>query len=127
MARIINGKKKASNLREWLIWQIRRLSYRWPARGQAFANARCTEKEFRANPGVDPRKVSARIRMFFECAICGRVFPRREVSADHIEPVVDPRKGWEGWDRSEERRVGKECRSRWSTEHEKKKEKKRRA
>jgi len=98
MAKIINGKKKASTLKEWLIWQIRRLSYRWPARAQAFADARRSEKEFKQRPGVDPYKVSRRIKLFFECAICGRRFPRREVSADHIDPVVDPARGWEGWD-----------------------------
>src|SRR6266511_5604067 len=33
-------------------------------------------------------------------------------------------KGWQRLDRSEERRVGKECRYRWSPYHEKKKKKK---
>src|SRR5438876_7861234 len=41
------------------------------------------------------------------------------------EPQLDPAKDVRGnvEDRSEERRVGKECRSRWSAYHEKKKEK----
>src|SRR5687768_18097199 len=36
---------------------------------------------------------------------------------DGSEPVDDPPAGFATWERSEERRVGKECRSRWSPEH----------
>jgi len=98
MARVVNGKKKASTLDEWLRWQLRRLSYRWPPRSQAFAEARRNVDEFKRRPGVRKASVSARIKQFFECAICHKVFPRREVSADHVDPVVDPRRGWKGWD-----------------------------
>ena len=98
VARIIGGKKRPSSLKEWLTWQLRRLSYRWPPRSAAFAAARCTLKDFLKRPGIDPRKVSARIRKFFRCGLCGKVFPRREVSADHVDPVVDPKRGWQSWD-----------------------------
>jgi len=98
MARIIHGKKKASSLREWLVWQIRRLSYRWPPRSEALDAARRIAREFEARPGVPPKSVSRRIRLFFACATCGRIYPRRGVSVDHIDPVVDPKRGWAGWD-----------------------------
>src|SRR6266511_6051055 len=39
-------------------------------------------------------------------------------------PSATAKAGWSEPGRSEERRVGKECRSRWSPEHQKKKEKK---
>src|SRR5690242_21680356 len=49
-----------------------------------------------------------------------------DVSAQLIKETADAmaRSGMRdaGYQRSEERRVGKECRSRWSPEHEKKKE-----
>lgn len=98
MAHLVRGKKKASGLKEWILWQLRRLSYRWPARGQAFREAGRTQKEFMRRPGINPKLVSARVRNFFECAECEKIFPRREVSADHKIPVVDPRVGWVSWD-----------------------------
>lgn len=87
-------KKQAGSLKEWLIWQLRRLSYKWPPRGKALYEARRSFQEFKRQPGVKPASVSKRIRSFYECAKCGRVFPRRMVSVDHITPVVDPRTGW---------------------------------
>src|SRR5438067_12235038 len=55
------------------------------------------------------------------CGRIGRSF-RSHSFREHVEsdePVIFERALW----RSEERRVGKECRSRWSTYHEKKKNK----
>lgn len=32
------------------------------------------------------------------CAACGGLFPQGKLVADHINPVVDPQRGFEGWD-----------------------------
>lgn len=32
----------------------------------------------------------------YECESCHKVFKLREVAVDHVLPVVDPAKGWEG-------------------------------
>src|SRR5437016_14215321 len=44
-----------------------------------------------------------------------------DVAADPVRSLRrPPLRGTRAWPRSEERRVGKECRSRWSPDHEKK-------
>src|SRR5439155_3742933 len=50
---------------------------------------------------------------------------RGEAHGEDEEGEGEQRVGEAGHDRSEERRVGKECRSRWSPDHEKKKKRKR--
>src|ERR1035438_8011515 len=42
------------------------------------------------------------------CQYCGEIFDRKDLNLDHVIPRD------RGGPRSEERRVGKECRSRWS-------------
>lgn len=34
----------------------------------------------------------------YQCAICGRWFPSKHISVDHIDPVINPETGWAGWD-----------------------------
>ena len=34
----------------------------------------------------------------FKCVICKEDFPRKGVNVDHINPVVDPQKGFTTWD-----------------------------
>lgn len=67
------------DLKTFLIWQLRKISYRFPARTQALAKAR-----------VD--------RGLYKCAHCTNIFGPRDVQVDHILPVVDPAKGWVSWD-----------------------------
>jgi hypothetical protein len=85
-------KKKAGSFKEWVIWQLRRLSYRWPARSEAFRNAAASRADFERANGKG--KVTKRVRNFYWCALCEGVFTRKQVSADHIEPVIDPKKGF---------------------------------
>ena len=59
----------------WLKNVIRRASYRWPPRYEA--------------------KTLARIRRgVYRCGICQGEVPASELEMDHIEPVIDPKKGW---------------------------------
>lgn len=67
-------------LKAWLVWQLRKASYRYPSRYQALKAAK-----------VGPNT--------YKCAKCGGSYARKggtgtrkSVSLDHIIPVVDPTK-----------------------------------
>lgn len=34
----------------------------------------------------------------YTCASCKKQYPSSEVNVDHLQPVVDPQKGFENWD-----------------------------
>lgn len=36
--------------------------------------------------------------LHYTCAACNKEYPAKEVNVDHINPVVDPNKGFENWD-----------------------------
>lgn len=38
------------------------------------------------------------VRGRYQCNLCGRIFGPNYVQVDHIEPVVDPAGGFQGWD-----------------------------
>ena len=86
---------KSIDLKTWVIWALRKASYRWPARQAALRTASATKEDYREFPG---EKVSKLVRNFYFCKYCGQVFSRKGVSVDHIQPVVDPKKGWQGFD-----------------------------
>ena len=88
-------KKQAGSLKEWVIWTLRKASYRWPPRNAAFRAASISKAEYLRNPG---ESVTKRVRNFFRCAICKKGFSRKGVSADHREPVINPKRGFEGFD-----------------------------
>lgn len=66
-------------LKKFIVPTLRRASYRWPARNEALKEARIS-------------------RGMYKCNVCLDTFARKGVNVDHIEPVVDPIKGFEGWD-----------------------------
>ena len=86
---------KSIDLKTWVVWALRKASYRWPARQAALRHAAATKAEYVQHQGEG---VSKLVRNFYFCAKCKLVFSRKGVSVDHIEPVVDPRKGWQGFD-----------------------------
>jgi len=83
------------DLKTWLIWTLRKASYRWPPRQAALRNASVSRAEYEKRPGEE---ITKRIKNFYRCATCKKVFSRKGVSIDHLEPVVNPKKGWQGWD-----------------------------
>lgn len=58
---------------------LRRVSRWWPAKQEAM-------KKQKVSPGK------------YKCQGCGEIFGQKEISLDHINPVVDPRKGFLTWD-----------------------------
>lgn len=72
-------RKRNNDLTEFVKRHLRRSSYRWGPRSTVF-------------------KASRRSRGVYECAKCLGLFGRREIRMDHVNPVIDPKKGWQGWD-----------------------------
>ena len=70
---------KTFNFRSWLTWTLRKASFRWPPRTEALRAARVS-------------------RGRYKCVGCEGEFTNKEVSVDHKEPVIDPKRGWQGWD-----------------------------
>lgn len=62
---------------------------RWPPKYAALKNAFAGKKL---------NTKSGRVGQHYRCAACRTDFPSKDVEVDHIEPVVDPKKGFEGWD-----------------------------
>lgn len=87
--------KKELDLKTWVIWALRKASYRWPPRNVALRAASVTKADYEKKSG---EKTSKLVRNFYKCKGCGLVFSRRGVSIDHVAPVVDPRRGWQGFD-----------------------------
>jgi hypothetical protein len=87
----------APDFKTWVIWTLRKASYRWPARSKAFRAAAASYSQFIKYPGVGILSLSKRVRNFYWCKLCDLVFPRKLVSADHIKPVIDPARGFVDW------------------------------
>lgn len=66
-------------LKPFIIATVRRASYRWHPRYMCKVNARVERGRYR-------------------CAKCKEVVGNKDIQIDHIEPVVDPLKGFVGWD-----------------------------
>ena len=48
--------------------------------------------------GRKKNKKTGRQAAHYKCASCSKVFPSREIQVDHVNPVVDPEKGFINWD-----------------------------
>src|SRR5438876_12030649 len=76
---------------------------------------------FQAEDGIRDGRVLEFRRVLFRSIFCASVDARTTVKpGGSITLSLDPSR-FHYFDRSEERRVGKECRSRWSPYHKKKK------
>lgn len=72
----MDNKKK-----QFVINGLRRLSYRWYGRWQA-----------------EKRSKVGRNQYICENPDCGVIVGKKDTSMDHTFPVVDPEKGWQGFD-----------------------------
>lgn len=66
-------------LKQFLINTLRRASYRHPGRYLALKRSHIGRNQYK-------------------CELCANIVTRKEISLDHIHPVVDPTKGWENLD-----------------------------
>jgi len=72
-------KPKKVNRNTWVKGVLRSASFRWKPRGEALKLARVERGKYL-------------------CKMCGDLFGPKEIILDHIEPVVDPKAGFTGFD-----------------------------
>lgn len=68
---------------------LRAASRRWPPKYQTLNESFVATKK---------NASSGRNAKHYKCAGCNGDFPAKEVQVDHIDPIVDPEKGFESWD-----------------------------
>ena len=79
-----NGQWTQSRFESFIKSALRRASSRW-------------------SPKYECKKKAKVAYNTYNCAACCRQFGNKEIKIDHINPVVDPHKGFETWDRYIER------------------------
>ena len=79
-------------VKQFAINALRKASYRWLPRSQALRLSVVEEGEY--NIKID----NDRSRKKYQCAHCWGIFRAKEINVDHIDPVVDPEKGFTNFD-----------------------------
>lgn len=77
-AKFVASEKKF-NKKSFAIATLRRATYRLVARTEALRAAKIARNQY-------------------VCAICKKVFGRKDIQLDHIEPVISVTEGWQGFD-----------------------------
>lgn len=88
------GRWTEARYRSFVTSTLRAGSRKWPPKYETL-NAAKTEKKI--------NKKTGRLAQHYLCAECQQEFPAKEIQVDHIKPVVDPKKGFETWDKYIER------------------------
>lgn len=73
----------------FIVSVLRAGTRRWPPKYETLNEAKTTKKK---------NKLTNRVAQHYLCAKCKKDFPSTQVQVDHIDPVVDPAKGFQGWD-----------------------------
>jgi 5-methylcytosine-specific restriction endonuclease McrA len=84
-----NGEWTEARFRSFVTSALRAASRRWPPKYKALKDAFVGKK-------VNAK--SGKLAMHYKCASCKKQFVAVDVQVDHIEPVVDPTKGFQTWD-----------------------------
>lgn len=91
-------KKPKYNANSAIRSAIRRAFSRSPVVQEVLNKAKSYSPKYNKN-GTLAKKP----HVWITCAVCGRKFKSKYIAADHIIPVIDIEKGFEGWDRFVER------------------------
>lgn len=83
------GKWTEARFKSFIISSLRNATLRWGPKWAAIDKAR-------VGRGINPK--TGKKCILHRCELCGGLFPKGEMRADHREPVVDPCKGFVGWD-----------------------------
>lgn len=83
------GEWTEARFKSFVTSALRAASRRWPPKYAAL-KAAFAGKQVNAKTG--------KMAMHYECAKCKKLFVAADVQVDHIKPVVDPKKGFVGWD-----------------------------
>ena len=84
-----NGSWTEGRWNTFITSALRAGARRWPPKYLTLNSAK-TEKKVNTKTG--------RVAQHYLCNSCGGEFPAKDVQVDHIEPVVDPNKGFVSWD-----------------------------
>lgn len=68
------------------------------ARFRSFVTSALRRASGRWGPKHQCRKLARVGRNQYRCAACQKIVGNAETHVDHIEPVVDPVRGFQGWD-----------------------------
>ncbi len=79
-----NGQWTAARKKSFITSALRRASSRWAPKYLTKKNARTA-------------------RNTYKCSLCANSVGNKDIKIDHINPVVDPTKGFESWDKFIER------------------------
>jgi len=74
-----NGQWTAARKKSFITSALRRASSRWAPKFTSKKNARTA-------------------RNTYTCSLCSKSVGNKDIKVDHIQPVVDPLKGWVSWD-----------------------------
>lgn len=80
------GKWSTSRMRSFAMSALRRAQ--WPAKYASIAKAYLRD-------GINPK--TGKPCKLHLCPICKGVYPKGQMHADHIEPVIPLKHNWEGW------------------------------
>jgi len=83
------GEWTDARFRSFVTSALRAASRRWPVKYKAL-KAAFTGRQVNAKTG--------KLAMHYKCAKCKKLFVAADVQVDHVQPVVDPKKGFVGWD-----------------------------
>lgn len=72
----------------FIVAVLRAGTRRWPPKYEALNEAK-TEKKI--------NEKTKRLAQHYLCAMCEEEFTSKDIQVDHIEPVVDPKKGFKDW------------------------------
>lgn len=90
VARTRNGGRwTEARYKGFIVSALRNASVRWGPKSDCIRAAYIRD-------GINPR--TGRQCKLHECARCGGEFPKKDMRADHVSPVVDPVEGFQDWD-----------------------------
>jgi len=84
-----NGQWTQSRFNSFIKSALRSASGRWPPKYKAIQEA-FTESKTNAKTG--------RTAKHYRCNVCRNDYPVKDIQVDHLEPVIDPAKGFTSWD-----------------------------
>lgn len=82
---------KVPDLKKWLIPQLRKISKYWPEKHEVINDAKV-----KVQIGVY-KNGNPEYKTLMRCYICDKLYDRTEIHVEHINPVVDPYKGFVDW------------------------------
>ena len=84
-----SGQWTEARFRSFITSALRTATQRWPPKFEALKEAFIDRKI---------NKKTGKLAQHFSCASCKGEFVSKDVQVDHKKPVVDPKKGFQGWE-----------------------------